>query len=49
METFIVLQVFWDMFLILIAATVASITISYLASIFFTEEQITNFLNKYGV
>ena len=46
---FIVAQVFWDMFLILIASVIVSAVISYLAVCIFPEEKIESFLNKYGI
>ena len=48
METFIVLQVIWDMTMILLFSIGVSLLIGLLAHVFFTEEQIINFLNKYG-
>jgi hypothetical protein len=46
---FLVAQVCWDMFLILIASIIVSVVISYLAVCIFPEEKIESFLNKYGI
>jgi len=44
--TFIVLQTFWDLFLLLGFAVFISVTIAYLSTYVWTEEQIESFLNK---
>ncbi len=46
---FIVGQVFWDMFLILIASFIASTVISFIVVNTVPEEKIESFLNKYGI
>ena len=46
---FLVAQVCWDMFLILIASIIVSVVISYIAVCIFPEEKIESFLNKYGI
>ena len=49
METFIVLQAIWDTFLIFLAAVGLSVIDSFLACLFMSEEEIEDFLNKYGI
>ena len=46
---FLVGQVFWDMFLILIASFIASAVISFIVVNTVPEEKIESFLNKYGI
>ena len=44
--TFIVLQTMWDFWILCCFAFFISVTISYLATYVWTEEQILDFLNK---
>ena len=46
---FLVGQVFWDMFLILIASIIVSTVISYVVAYTVPEKKIESFLNKYGI
>ena len=46
---FLVAQVCWDMFLILIASIIVSVVISYIVAYTVPEEKIESFLNKYGI
>jgi len=47
MEIFMVLQVLWEMILVLMFAVGLSVTCAFIAPFFFTEKQIETFLNKY--
>ena len=46
---FLVGQVFWDMFLILIASIIVSTVISFIVVNTVPEKKIESFLNKYGI
>ncbi len=48
-ETFLVLQALWEIFLVALFSLGLSFVLATLAPYFFTEKQIEDFLNKYGV
>tara|TARA_B100001250_G_C19577172_1_gene690311 strand:- start:218 stop:364 length:147 start_codon:yes stop_codon:yes gene_type:complete len=46
METFLVLQVLWEFFLVTLFALGLTFVLATIAPFFFTEKQIEDFLNK---
>ena len=48
MDTFIVMQAIWDTFQIFILALGISIVFSVIATLTMSEEQIEDFIKKYG-